>query len=167
MEAILALYQCPSAPRHPLVTMDAKPGQLIKETRAPLPAQPGKPSRYDYEYERVGTANVCLLTEPLTGWRTIEISAHRTASDWAHPITPLLDDWYPDADKVILVCDNRNTHKIASLYEAFAPPEARRLARRLEGHYTPQHGRWLNIAASALRVLTKQCRDRRIAAIET
>jgi DDE superfamily endonuclease len=132
-----------------------------------LPAQPGKPQRYDYEYERVGTANVLLCTEPLTGWRTIDISAHRTAVDWAHQIKHLLDDCYPDADKVTLVCDNLNTHKIASLYEAFAPQEARKLARLLELPYTPKHGSWLNLAAIELSVLTKQCLTRRIAAIET
>ena len=166
-EDVLDLYQCPYDPRHPLVNMDEKPVQRIKETRAPWPAQPGKPSRDDDAYERVGTANVLLFTEPLTGWRTIEISAHRTAVAWAHQIKPLLDDCYPDADKVTLVCDNRNTPKIASLYEAFEPPEARRLARRLEGHYTPKHGSWLHIAESELSGLTKQCLDRRIPAIET
>lgn len=167
MEDVLDLYQRPHDPRHPLVNMDEKPVQLIKETRTPLPAQPGKPLRDDYEYERVGTANVILFTEPLTGWRTINISEHRTAVDWAHQIKHLLDDCYPDADKVILVGDNLNTHKLASLYEAFAPQEAHRLARRLEIHYTPKHGSWLNIAEIELSVLTKQCLNRRIAAIDT
>jgi hypothetical protein len=166
MEDVLDLYQRPYDPRYPLVNMDEKPVQLIQETRTPLPAQPGKPLRYDYEYERGGTANVFLCTEPLTGWRTIDISAQRTAVDWAHQIKHLLDDCYPKADKVILVCDNLNTHKVASLYEAFAPPEARRLARRLEIHYTPKHGSWLNIAEIELSVLTKQCLNRRIATIE-
>jgi hypothetical protein len=147
--------------------MDEKPVQLIKETRTPLPAQPGKPLRYDDAYERVGTANVFLCTEPLTGWRTINISEHRTAVDWAHQIKHLLDDCYPDADTVILVCDNLNTHKLASLYEAFAPQEARRLARRLEIHDTPKHGSWLNSAEIERSVLTKQCLHRRIAAIDT
>jgi hypothetical protein len=141
--------------------------QLIQETRTPLPAKPGKPLRYDYEYERVGTANVFLFTEPLTGWRTIDISEHRTAVDWAYQIKHLLDDCYPDADKVILVYDNLNIHKLASLYEAFEPQEARRLAQRLEIHYTPKHGSWLNIAEIELSVLTKQCLARRIAAIDT
>jgi hypothetical protein len=118
MEDILDLYQRPYDPQHPLVNMDAKPVQLIQETRTPLPAQPGKPLRYDYEYERVGTANGCLFTEPLTGWRTIDILEHRTAGDWAHQITHLLDDCYLDAVKVTLVCDNLNTHKLAALYEA-------------------------------------------------
>jgi hypothetical protein len=167
MEDVLELYQRPYDPRHPLVNMDEKPVQLIQETRTPLPAQPGKPQRYDYEYERVGTANVFLFTEPLTGGRTIDISAHRTAVDWAHQIKHLLDDCYPDAAKVIVVCDHLNTHKIASLYEAFAPTEARRLARRLEVHSTPKHGSWLNMAEIELSILTKQCLDRRIPAIET
>ena len=147
--------------------MDEKPVQLIQETRTPLPAQPGKPQRYDDEYKRVGTANVFLFTKPLTGWRTSDISAQRTAVDWAHQITHLLDACYPDADTVPLVCDNLSTHKIASLYEAFAPEEARRLARRLELHYTPKHGSWLNIAEIELSILTKQCLDRRIATIAT
>jgi DDE superfamily endonuclease len=167
MEDVLELSQRPSDPRHSLVTMDEKPGQLIQATRTPLPAKPGKPSRYDYADERVGTATVFLFTEPLTGWRTIDISAQRTAVDWAHQIKHLLDDGYPEADKIILVCDNLNTHKLASLYEAFEPQEARRLAQRLEIHYTPKHGSWLNIAEIELSVRTKQCLDRRIAAIET
>lgn len=167
MEDVLDLYQRPYAPRHPLVNMDEKPVQLIQETRTPLAAKPGKPQRYDYDYEGVGTANVFLFTEPLTGGRTIDITAHRTAVDWAHQIKHLLDDCYPDADKVIVVCDNLNTHKLASLYEAFAPKEARRLAQRLEIHYTPKHGSWLNIAEIELSVLTKQCLDRRIAEIDT
>jgi hypothetical protein len=167
MEDVLDLSQRPHDPQHPLVNMDEKPVQLIKETRTPLPAQPGKPLRYDYEYERVGTANVFLCTEPLTGWRTINISEHRPAVDWAHQIKHLLDDCDPDADKVILVCDNLNTHKLASLYEAFAPQEARRLARRLEIHDTPKHGSWLHSAEIELSVLTKQCLHRRIAAIDT
>jgi hypothetical protein len=146
--------------------MDAKPVQLIQEMRTPLPAQPGKPLRYDDEYERVGTANVLLCTEPLTGWRTIDISAQRTAVDWAHQIKHLLDDGYPEADKVLWVCNNRNTHQLASLYEAFAPQAAHRLAQRLAIHDTPQHGSWLNLAESALSILTKQCLDRRIAAID-
>jgi hypothetical protein len=107
-----------------------------------LPAKPGKPERYDYEYARVGTASVFLCTEPLTGWRTLDICEQHTAVDWAHQSKDLLDAWYPHADKVDLVCANLNTHTIASLYEAFAPQEARRLARRLEVHDTPKHGSW-------------------------
>jgi hypothetical protein len=167
MEDVLALYPRPYDPRHPLGNMDEKPVPLIQETRPPWPAKPGQPLRYDYAYERVGTANVFLCTEPLTGWRTITISEHRTAVDWAYQVKHLLDDCYPDADRGLLVCDNLNTPKRASLYEAFAPQEARRLAQRLEIHYTPKHGNWLNLAEIELRVLTKQCLDRRIAAIDT
>ena len=166
MEDVLALSPRPYAPRPPLVNRDAKPVQLIQETRTPLPAPPGKPLRDDDEYERVGTANVLLFTEPLTGGRTIDISAHRTAGDWAHQIKHLLDACSPDAAKVILVCDHLNTPKLASLYEALEPQEARRLAQRLEIHYTPKHGSWLHIAEIALRVLTQPCLDRRIAAID-
>ena len=115
MEDVLDLYQRPYDPRYPLVNRDEKPVPLMQETRTPLPAQPGKPWRYDYEYERLGTANGFLVTEPLTGWRTIDISVQSTAVDWAHQIKHLLDDCYPDADTVTLVCDNLNTHKIASL----------------------------------------------------
>jgi hypothetical protein len=167
MEDVLELYQQPYDPKYPVVNMDEKPLQLIKETRQPLPAQPGKPLRYDYEYERVGTANVFLCTEPLTGWRTVDVREHRTGVDWAHQIKSLLDDHYPTAEKVRVVCDNLNTHKVASLYEAFEPSEARRLAQRLELHHTPKHGSWLNIAEIELSVLSKQCLNRRIADLET
>jgi hypothetical protein len=115
MEEVLDRYQRPYAPRRPLVNMDDKPMQLIKETRTPLPAKPGTPQRYDHEYERMGTAKVFLFTEPLTGWRTVDVSAQRTAVDWAHQIKHLLDKDYPEAEKVTLVCDNLNPHKIASL----------------------------------------------------
>jgi DDE superfamily endonuclease len=167
MEDILELYQCPYDPRFPVVNMDEKPLQLIKETRHPLPAKPGKPLRYDDEYERVGTATVFLFTEPLTGWRTVDVREQRTGVDWAHQVQHLLNAYYPDAEKVRLVCDNLNTHKVASLYEAFEPAEARRLAQRLELHHTPKHGSWLNIAEIELSVLSKQCLDRRIADLET
>jgi hypothetical protein len=167
MEDVLELYQQPYDPKCPVVNMDEKPLQLIKETRQPLPAKPGKPLRYDYEYERVGTANVFLCTEPLTGWRTVDIREQRTSVDWARQIKYLLDTHDPTAEKVRVVCDNLNTHKVASLYEAFEPSEARRLARRLELHHTPKHGSWLNIAEIELSVLSKQCLNRRIADLET
>ena len=167
MEDVLELYQQPYDPASPVVNMDEKPLQLIQETRQPLPAKLGKPLRYDYEYERVGTANVFLFTEPLTGWRTVDVCEQRTGVDWAHQVKHLLDEHYPAADKVRLVCDNLNTHKVASLYEAFEPAEARRLARRLELHHTPKHGSWLNIAEIELSVLSKQCLDRRMADLET
>jgi DDE superfamily endonuclease len=167
MDDVLELYQQPYDPKFPVVNMDEKPLQLIKETRQPLPAKPGKPLRYDYEYARVGTANVFLCTEPLTGWRTVAVREHRTSVDWAHQIQALLDDHYPTAEKVRVVCDNLNTHTSASLYEAFEPQEARRLAQRLELHHTPKHGSWLNIAEIELSVLSKQCLHRRIADLAT
>ena len=147
--------------------MDEQPRQLIKETRIPLPAQPGRPQRFDYEYERKGTASLFLFTEPLTGWRRVSVRERRTAVDWAEEIQQLLEVDYPNAKKVLLVCDNLNTHDIASLYKRFSPEQARALVERLEIHYTPKHGSWLNIAESELAALTRQCLNRRIADIET
>jgi DDE superfamily endonuclease len=167
MEDILDLYRRPYDPAYPVVNMDEKPIQFIAETRLPIPAQPGKPRRYDYEYERKGTASLFLFTEPLTGWRIVDAQPQRTAVDWAHQVQQLLDGHYPEAEKVRLVCDNLNTHKPASLYEAFDPAEAHRLAQRLDIHYTPKHGSWLNIAEVELSVLTRQCLDRRIADLKT
>lgn len=167
MEDILDLYHRPYDPHRPLVGMDEKPIQLIRETRIPLPTFPGQPLRYDYEYERNGTAVNFLFTEPLANWRKVNVRARKTSIDWAHEVKELLDVDYPDADKVILVCDNLNTHTIAALYEAFEPAEAHRLANRLEIHYTPKHGSWLNIAEIELSVLTRQCLDARIPDIDT
>jgi hypothetical protein len=167
MEEVLDLYQQPYDPDYPVVNMDEKPVQLIEETRTPIPATPGKPMRYDYEYERKGTASIFLFTEPLSGWRRVEAQPQRTAKQWAHQVQELLDEDYPKAQQVLLVCDNLNTHKIASLYETFEPAEARRLARRLDIRYTPKHGSWLNIAEVELSVLNSQCLDRRIADLET
>lgn len=147
--------------------MDEQPCQLIKETRAPLAAEPGKPMRVDYEYERQGTANIFLFVEPLGNWRQVAVTERRTGVDWAHQIRELVDVHYPQAKRIRLVMDNLNTHRIASLYEAFEPAEARRIAQRLEIHYPPKHGSWLNIAEIELSVLTQQCLDRRIADIET
>jgi hypothetical protein len=167
MEEVLDFYPQPYDSAYPVVNMDEKPVQLIEETRTPIPAKPGKPKRYDYEYDRKGTASIFLFTEPLTGWRKVDAQPQRTATHWAHQVKTLLDEQYPEAEKVILVCDNLNTHKTASLYEAFEPAEARRLARRLDIRYTPKHGSWLNIAEVELSVLTSQCLDRRIADLET
>jgi len=167
MEAVLDLYQQPYDPNYPVVNMDEKPVQLIAETRTPIPATPGKPMRYDYEYERKGTGSIFLFTEPLTGWRRVEAQPQRTAKQWAQQVKALLDDDYPEAQQVTLVCDNLNTHKLASLYESFEPSEARRLAKRLDIRYTPKHGSWLNIAEVELSVLSSQCLDRRIADLET
>lgn len=162
MEDILELYCLPYDPQIPLVCMDEQPVQLIKETRKPLPAGPGKPVRVDYEYERNGTANIFMLTEPLGGYRHVSVRERKTGIDWAHEIRDLLEVRYPQADRIRLVCDNLSTHKTGSLYEAFPPEEARQLARRLEIHYTPKHGSWLNIAEIELSALTRQCLNRRM-----
>jgi len=157
MEDILELYKSPYDQKFPLVCMDEQPVQLVKETRMPLPARPGQPRRYDDHYERAGTANIFLLTEPLGHWRTASVTQRRTAVDWAQQVRILLEDHYPDAEKVVLVCDNLNTHTIASFYEAFPPAVARRLVERIEIHYTPKHGSWLNVAECELSVLSRHC----------
>lgn len=167
MEDVLDVYQMPYDPQVPMVCMDEQPVQLIKETRQPLPAAPGKPEKVDDEYERNGTANICRFTEPLNGTRHVHVTEHRTAVDWAHEIRDLLEVRYPEAARVRLVCDNLNTHGMGSLYEAFPPEQARRLASRLEIHHTPQHGSWLNIAEIELSGLTMQCLDRRLPDMET
>ena len=162
MEDVLEIYKMPYNPAFPVVCMDEQPTQLIKETRVKMAVEPGMPERVDYEYERNGTAVNFMFTEPLGNWRKVNIRQQKTGVDWACEIKELLDKDYPKAQKVILVCDNLNTHKIASFYEAFGPEEALRLARRLEIHYTPKHGSWLNVAEIELSVFTKQCLDRRI-----
>ncbi len=167
MEDILEVYHLPYRRDIPLVCMDEQPVQLIGEVKVPLPMEPGKPKRYDYNYERNGTAVNFIFTEPLGKWRKINIREQKTGVDWAHELKELLDVDYPDAEKVIIVCDNLNTHKIASFYEAFDPAEARRLVKRLELHYTPKHGSWLNIAEIELSILSKQCLGRRFTNIET
>ena len=167
MEDVLEVYQLPYDPQVPMVCMDEQPVQLIKETRQPLPAAPGKPEKVDYEYERNGTANIFMFTEPLNGTRHVRVTEHRTAVDWANEIRDLLEIRYPEAARVRLVCDNLNTHGIGSLYEAFPPEQARRLASRLEIHHTPKHGSWLNIAEIELSVLTMQCLARRLPDMET
>ena len=162
MEDVLDLYQRPYDPCYPVVCLDEKSKQLLADTRAPLPVQPGQAAREDYEYARQGTANLFLACEPLVGWRDVKATARRTRVDWAAYVKELLEDRYPDAEKVRLVQDNLNTHKLASLYEAFPAPEAKRLADRLEIHHTPKHGSWLNIAEIELSILGRQCLDRRI-----
>jgi DDE superfamily endonuclease len=167
MEDVLEVYHQLYDPQVPLVCMDEQPVQWIKEIRKPLPAKAGKPERYDYEYERNGTATIFMFTEPLRGVRMVSVREHKTAVDWATEVQQLLDRQYPEADRIRLVCDNLNTHGIGSLYEAFLPEQARRLASRLELHYTPKHGSWLNIAEIELSALTLQCLDRRIPNLET
>ena len=166
MEDVLDLYQQPYDRRAPVVCMDETSRQLVGEVSRPLPPARRRPARSDYEYERKGTANVFLFTEPLRGWRWASATEHRTRRDWAHAVRTLLDVHYPKARVVRLVMDNLNVHAIGSLYEAFEPAEARRLAARLEIHHTPIHGSWLNIAEIELRVLSQQCLARRIPALD-
>jgi len=168
MEDVLAVYARPYDQQKPVVCMDEKPYQLLDHVRAPLPAQPGSTEKVDNEYERKGTCSIFIFTEPLVGWREAEALPRRTKVDWAHKVKWLLDEQYPDAEKVVLVMDNLNTHTASSLYEAFPPDEAFRLAQRLELHFTPKHGSWLNIAECELSALATQCLgSRRIAMIET
>ena len=162
MEDVLDLYAEPYDPQRPKVNFDETSKQLIKETRHPLEARPGQPARFDYEYERNGTRNLFLFTEPQAGFRHINVTEQRTMKDFAHQMKWLVDECYPQAEVVRVVLDNLNTHKAASLYEAFAPEEARRIIKKLEFHYTPKHGSWLNMAEIELSVLQRQCLARRI-----
>ena len=165
MENVLEVYHRPYDPEHPVVCMDETNKSRragIAETRVPLPVAPGQPPCVDYEYERCGTMDLFMFTEPLAGWRQVGVTARRTRVDWAGQVRDLLDGRYGDAERITLVMDNLNTHSLASLYEAFTPAEARRLIGRLEVVYTPKHGSWLNIAEIELNVLTRQCLSRRI-----
>jgi len=162
MEDVLDLYAEPYDAKRPKVNFDESSKQLLADTRSPLPAHSGQPRRYDYTYARDGTRNLFLFCEPQAGWRQITVTERRTKVDFAHQMKWLVDDRYPEADIIRLVVDNLNTHKAASLYEAFAPEEARRIAKKLEFHYTPKHGSWLNMAEIEFSVLSRQCLDRRI-----
>lgn len=166
MEDVLDVYHLPYDPQYPVVCMDESSKQLIGEVREPIPGKPGRVRRIDDEYVRNGVAEIFMEVEPLAGRRHVAITERRTRKDWAKQIKEMLDDRYPHVCKVRLVMDNLNTHNIASLYEAFEPQEARRLAERLEIHYTPKHGSWLNMAEIELSVLKGQCLDRRIPAME-
>ena len=167
MEDVLEVYSRPYDPQKPVVCMDEKPYQLLDHARDPLPVRLGSTEKEDSEYIRNGTCSIFIFTEPLGGWREAEALPRRTKIDWAHKTKWLLDEQYPDADKVVLVMDNLNTHNTSSLYEAFPPEEAFRLAQRLEIHYTPKHGSWLNIAECELSSLAAQCLgSRRIPDIE-
>jgi hypothetical protein len=163
MEDVLEVYHLPYDANYPVVCMDESSKQLIGEVHQPIPCKPGQPKRVDDEYVRNGVVEIFMEVEPLAGKRHVNITEHRTRKDWAQQIKEMLDKRYPDAIKVRLVMDNLNTHNIASLYETFAPQEARRLAERLEIHYTPKHGSWLNMAEIELSVLKGQCLNRRIA----
>jgi len=168
MEDVLEVYRRPYDPKRPVVCLDEQPTQLVGEARQPIPVQPGQPARYDYEYERLGSATNFMLTEPLGGWRKVNVRKTKTAVDLAAEIKELLDVDYPDdADTAVLIWENLNTHTPAPLYKAFEPAEARRLLERLEIHYTPKHGSWLDVAEIELSVFTKQCLARRIDNIET
>ena len=166
MEQVLEVYRRPRDARRPVVCMDEQPKQLIAEARRPTPVAPGRPARVDHEYVREGTCTVWMFVEPLGGWRDVRVTERKTAVDWAHRVRRLVDDpRYADAERITLVCDNLITHGLSSLYKAFEPAEALRLARRLELVHTPRHGSWLNVAESELSVLSRQCLDRRIAAM--
>jgi DDE superfamily endonuclease len=162
MEEILDFYAEPYDPKRPKVNFDETSKQLIKETRTPLLSTPGQVARYDYEYQRNGTRNLLLLCEPQAGGRHSVVTEQRTMQDFAQQMKWLVDEGYPQADLIRVVLDNLNTHKLASLYETFPPAAARRIAKKLEFHYTPQHGSWLNMAELEFSVLSRQCLDRRI-----
>lgn len=162
MEDVLEVYTRPHDASHPLVCLDETSKQLTAETRRPLAMKPGHCVRIDYEYRRCGTANLFMLFAPLEGWRHVEVTARRTAVDYARILKDIADIHFPKAEKIILVQDNLNTHAKASLYQAFRPAEARRIVERFEWHYTPKHGSWLNMAECELSVLARQCLNRRI-----
>ena len=167
MEDVLEVYSRPYNPAKPMICMDEKPFQLLSEVREPLLMKPNNMAKVDNEYKREGTCSIFIFTAPLAGWRYVEAFKRRTKKDWAHCVKWVLDSRYPDVEKVVLVVDNLNTHVISSLYETFPPEEAFRLAQRLEIHYTPKHGSWLNIAEIELSALATQCLgDRRIPSIE-
>lgn len=162
MEDVLEVYQRTYADDEMLVCMDETSKQHIKETRVPLPVKPGEPEKYDFEYERNGVSHLFMLSAPLEGWRHVKVTDHRTKEDWAEVIKELVDEHFPEKRKIVLVMDNLNTHKLSSLYTAFKPEEARRIADRLEIHYTPKHGSWLDMAEIEIGILSRQCLDRRI-----
>ena len=167
MEDVLAVYARPYDPCRPVICMDEKPYQLLDHTRDPILAAAGRDRIEDHEYRRCGTCSIFVWVEPLRGWRHVDAQPRRTKIDWAHQVERLLTVDYPDAESVVLVMDNLNTHGIGSLYEAFEPAKAFALAQRLEIHHTPKHGSWLNIAEIELSVLTRQCLDRRISELDT
>jgi hypothetical protein len=162
MEDVLDVYCRPYDPLYPVVCMDESSKQLVSDVREPLPMEPGQPQRVDDHYERHGTSNLFLACEPLRGWREIKVTERRTKLDWAHFVRELVDQHYPQAHRIVLVMDNLNTHRPASLYEAFQPAEAKRLWDRLEIHHTPLHGSWLNMAECEFSVLSSQCTNRRL-----
>jgi hypothetical protein len=166
MEDVLDVYERPYDPMRPVVCIDEKSKQLLGTPNGSIPAKPGKPERIDSEYKRNGTANIFGWTEPLTGRRNADVTERRTAVDFAEQLKELTDVEYPDAEKLVLVCDNLNTHSPASLYERYDPAEAHRIANKIEWHHTPEHGSWLNMAEIELSILSRQCLNRRIADID-
>ena len=162
MEDVLDLYALPYDARYPTVCFDESPYQLVSETRLPWPVRPGKPGRYDYVYKREGTCNLFMFFEPHRGWRHVQVTDHRTKADFARCMRSLVDTFYPDAQRIRIVLDNLNTHTPAALYETFEPAEARRILRKLDFHYTPKHGSWLNMVELEFAALTNQCLDRRL-----
>ncbi len=167
MESVLSVDQRSYHPDFPFVCLDETLKQLVTEARTPIPARTGQPERFDYQYERNGTANLFMVTNPIEGWRTVEVTERRTAIDYAHLLQKLVDDYYPEAWMITVVQDNLNTHTPASLYKAFEPAEARRIMNRLNFCYTPKHGSWLKMAEIELSVLSRQCLNRRIPDMET
>jgi hypothetical protein len=165
MEDLLDLYAEDFEPLRPVVCFDELPYQLVAETCLPLPLRPGRPIRYDYEYRRNGTCNLFMFFQPLAGWRHVEVTEQRTKRDFAYRMKDLVDVHFPDAEVIRVVLDNLNTHSPAALYEVFEPQEARRIVRKLEFHYTPKHGSWLNMAEIEISVLDRQCLDRRLAEV--
>lgn len=166
MEDVLSVYQRPEDTRRPLVCMDERLVTLLSDINDPLPTRPGKRAKQDYEYEHEGTCNIFIAFEPLSGQRQVTVTARRTARDWAYWVKDLVDGQHPEADTIVLVCDNLNTHSPAALYATFDPSEAKRLTDKLEIHYTPKHGSWLNMAEIELSVLARQCLDRRLEAMD-
>lgn len=166
MEDVLDVYELPYDPMYPVVCMDEKPYQLLDDVRQPLPVRPGDNQKTDSEYKRNGTCSIFAFVEPLGGRHHVGVHEHCTAIDWAMEIKYLSDEMFPDAKKIILVMDNLNTHKAASLYKAFPPSEARRIIKRLKIHYTPKHGSWLDMAEIELNVMTRQCLSRRISTLD-
>jgi hypothetical protein len=166
MEDVLEVYGLPYNPAYPQVCFDERPVQLLAEVLEPLPAQPGQARRYDYEYERAGTANLFVMCQPLAGWREVKVTDRRTKVDFAHCMKDLVNRHFPDAVLIRVVLDNLNTHTPGALYEAFAPEEARRILRKLEFHYTPKHGSWLNMAEIEIAILSRQCLKQRIGTVD-
>lgn len=162
MEDILDLYARPYDPTRPMVCFDESPYQLVEEARQPLPVEPGQPRRYDYEYRRMGSCNLFMIFQPAAGWRTVTVTNQRTKQDFAYQMKDLVDAHFPQAERVVVVLDNLNTHSPSALYETFAPAEARRIPRKLEFHFTPKHASWLNMVEIEFSVLSRQCLGGRI-----